>query len=117
MEWSLSLDPEDSQELARLRADGHMIERNGRNHVIHVTPRSARSTQLYRTLLHEIGHWFDWLSKVETPAARGEDFSSLVDLYFARPSSERDAFAHRFADEVGQEMVRTGVIPFEPVVE
>lgn len=113
LKWGLSLDPEDSSELDRLRADGHHVERTSRHHIVHVTPRSARSTQLYRTLLHELGHWFDWLSKIREPVARGGDFVALYDLYFARPRAEREAFAHRYADELGARLTREGVIPFE----
>jgi len=65
-------------------------------------------------LPHEIGHWFDWLEKVETPAARGEDFSALMESYFARPQAEREAFTHRYADDVRDRLMRAGAIPFEP---
>ncbi len=112
--WGTSLDPEDSAELQRLRDDGHSVRRTGRKHVVSVTAQSARQTQLYRTLLHEIGHWFDWLSKVEEPAARGGDFVDLQDGYFARPKSEREAFAHRYAERQRARLELAGVIPFEP---
>ncbi|OSZ72743.1 hypothetical protein CAP39_05420 [Sphingomonas sp. IBVSS1] len=112
--WSTRLDPDDARELERLRHDGHDIARSGRQHVITITPASARNTQLYRTLLHEIGHWFDWLSKVEEPAMRGQDRGELENTYFARPRSERDAFAHRYADQCRARMIDSGFIPFEP---
>jgi hypothetical protein len=113
LEWGTSLALEDQVELDRLRADGHIIERSGNRHVIRATPASARNTQLYRTLPHEIGHWFDWLGKVETPLARGGDFDALTTRYFARPSAEREAFAHRYADETHARLLSTGSIPFE----
>ncbi|MEO7466394.1 MAG: hypothetical protein ABIV36_05220 [Sphingobium limneticum] len=115
MKWSTSLDREDSEELDRLRSDGHAVSRTGRNYLISTSLESLRTTQLYRTLLHEIGHWFDWLSKVETPAARGEDIGDLIDLYFARPRSEREAFAHRYADTLRHSLSDNGLIPFERI--
>lgn len=110
--WSKSLDPDDSRELERLEGDGHEVRREGRKYHITVSATSARATQLYRTLLHEVGHWFDWLSKVEEPASRGEDWVELERKYFARPNSEREAFAHRYADSQRALLAANGVIPF-----
>lgn len=108
--WPISLGREDRNELERLRADGHGIERIGRNHIISSRIEAVRSTQLYRTLLHEIGHWVDWLEQVET---RDGDFSELLDLYFARPKSEREAFADRYADHWQEILRNKGIIPFD----
>jgi hypothetical protein len=112
MDWSAGLALDDQVELDRLRSDGHVVERVGNRYRIHVAPDSARRTQLFRTLLHEIGHWFDWLEKVEGPAMRGEDFRTLVEQYFARPQAEREAFAHRYADSMGNALTNAGLIPF-----
>lgn len=111
--WSTSLDPERSQELDRLRNDGHNVQRSGHRFDISITASSARNTQLYRTLLHEIGHWVDWLSKVEEPVARGGDRDDLETTYFARPKSEREAFAHRYADTQRKILEANGIIPFD----
>ena len=113
MVWTTSLDHDDSQELDRLRADGHDVQRAGRKFDITVSGSSARNTQLYRTLLHEVGHWFDWLSKVEEPAANGGDWESLERDYFARPKAEREAFAHRDADAQRVALEAKGAIPFD----
>lgn len=115
LKWSTGLDPEDSAELERLRADGHRIERHGRRHIVTPNAESSRATQLYRTLPHEIGHWFDWLERVEGPVARGEDFDALYDRYFTRPKSEREAFAHRYADKLRVLLEAKGVIPFSRI--
>ncbi|MEP3051555.1 MAG: hypothetical protein ABJP48_01070 [Erythrobacter sp.] len=115
VDWSTSLDPDDQRELKRLKCDGHEIDQSGRTHRINVTAKAARNTQLYRTLIHEIGHWFDWLSKVEQPAANGKDFASLERRYFARPRAEREAFAHRYADEMRKNLEQSHVIPFDPL--
>jgi len=112
--WPTRLALDDQAELARLQADGHAVERTGNRYVVRAVPGSARATQLYRTLPHEIGHWFDWLEAVEAPAARGEDFSALQDRYFARPREEREAFAHRYADCMRVGLMASGAIPFDP---
>jgi hypothetical protein len=117
IKWSTSLDRETGDELDRLRADGHRIDRIGKQYVISMDLASIRATQLYRTLLHEIGHWFDWLEKVETPSAHGEDFSAVLDRYFARPQNEREAFAHRYADNLRDILSGNRVIPFERIGE
>ena len=113
IKWSTSLDPDDSKEVERLTEDGHQVERSGRKFNITVSTRSARNTQLYRTLLHEVGHWFDWLSKVEEPATKGEDWEMLERSYFSRPKAEREAFAHRYADETRELLTSKGIIPFD----
>lgn len=112
MTWSTSLDPDDTEELQRLWEDGHEVRREGRKYHITVSANSARATQLYRTLLHEVGHWFDWLTKVEEPFSRGEELEKLERTYFARPKSEREAFAHRYADTQRASLEAIGRIPF-----
>ena len=113
--WNTSLGPNGMHELERLIADGHAVSQKGRQHHIYVTVASARNTQLYRTLLHEIGHWFDWLSKVEEPTQAGLDRDAVVLQYFARPKSEREAFAHRYADDLRAKLEVSGVIPLSEV--
>lgn len=108
---STSLGPSDLAELDRLREDGHTIERVGRTYMIEVTLASARNTQLYRTLLHEVGHWCDWLEKVEEPCRRGEPYYELEERYFARPTAERETFAHRYADNLRKQLSDAGRIP------
>ena len=115
IKWSKSLDPDDAGELERLSIDGHTIDQTARHHEIIVSRHSARNTQLYRTLLHEIGHWFDWLSKVEEPAMSGGTRESLERAYFARPKAEREAFAHRYAEEARKRLASKGVIPFDQI--
>lgn len=110
--WSTSLDPDDSQELERLKLDGHDVQRRGRRHTISITQSSARNTQLYRTLLHEVGHWFDWLTKVKEPSSKGAQWEKLEEEYFARPNAEREAFAHRYADEQRTRLEANQIIPF-----
>jgi hypothetical protein len=98
--WSKSLGPNGQRELDRLREDGHSIEDDGRKYRISMSVESVRNTQLMRTLPHEIGHWVDYLQKVERLGNAGvEQWEALQDRYFQRPIVEREKFAHRYADE------------------
>jgi hypothetical protein len=99
MKWPKSLSVESQRELERLREDGHIFQENSRAFVIRATRQGVRQTQLHRTLLHELGHWVDFLEKVERPSAGDlDERQKLRDIYFARPSSEREAYAHRYAE-------------------
>jgi hypothetical protein len=100
MRWKRSLGPDDQLELDRLRADGHRVEDAGKDLRISSTLESLRATQLYRTLPHEVGHWVQYLQRVERPADAGiGDWSALRDAYFQLPGSQKEAFAHRYARE------------------
>jgi hypothetical protein len=112
--WSRSLEPEFAKELERLRNDGHSITEDRRSYRIQNDPNAVRSTQLYRTVLHEIGHWVDWLERVERPSERPDsDYSVLADAYWARPSSEREGFAHSYADRLRKRLLLEGKIPLQ----
>ena len=52
LQWSLSLQPDSQDELARLEADGHRIEKGRRDYTIHRTYESVRNTVLFRTDLY-----------------------------------------------------------------
>lgn len=106
--------PDQHAELERLRASGAKFTETRRSIDLTYEPAVAREVQLYRTVLHEIGHWVDYLDKVEVPAARpGAEWDELWDRYWQRPTREREAFAHRYADETGAALRSTGAIPFE----
>lgn len=116
--WSKSLSPEYVLELERLRDDGHVIETDKRRHIIRWTPESIRSTQLFRTLPHEVGHYVDYLTKVTKPSGEDIDlWSTLNDRYHARPSMEKEAFAHRYADDFRREHLASGSLPFERILD
>jgi hypothetical protein len=74
--------------------------------------------QLYRTVLHELGHWVDCYEKVELPsrASSGESWSELWEVYCRRPVSERESFAHRYAHVLAQDLKARGQIPFERIL-
>ncbi len=113
LNMSESLDSEDLQEVERLVADGHRLEDNGKVLKFHSTPESIRNTQLYRTLIHEIGQWVDWLENVVRPAGgKLEDEEMLSENYFSRSKNEREAFAHRYAQNMGRLLRQRNLIPF-----
>jgi len=115
--WGKDLDPEDALEIERLRSDGHVVEDTGKRLLFRSSQESVRVTQLYRTLLHEIGHWVDWLEKVERPAANSSaPYDVLSDRYFARPDQERERFAHRYADTMRESLVAANLIPFDSII-
>jgi hypothetical protein len=98
LRWEKSLGPDRQKELERLQKDGHSVTITKRHHVLLRSLDSVRSTQLYRTLLHEIGHHVDY-----TQGPGG---------FWRKPSSERERFAHRYADELRARLEKNGVIPF-----
>jgi hypothetical protein len=116
--WSKHLGPADQQELDRLSLDGHVVRHTSKSVLVQYSYSSARNTQLYRTLLHEIGHWVDYVTKVERPSdVEGADYSELVGRYWARPQVDCEAFAHRYADSVRERLRTAGHIPFERIFD
>ena len=114
--WGRDLGPLDALEVERLRNDGHVVENNGKRLLFHSSRASIRATQLYRTLLHEIGHWVDWLEKVERPAENQSiPYEVLADRYFARPVQERERFAHRYASTMRKQLAGAKLIPFSTI--
>lgn len=101
--WSKSLSPDSQVELERLKADGHFIETTKRHYVISKSLISVRSTQLYRTLLHEIGHHVD--------RTRDEE------LFDTKTSKDKEVFAHKYANELSEKLIQKGVIPFERIFD
>lgn len=119
--WSKSLQPPGLKELDRLRRDGHEVRMTKRHYRIEMSIESNRATQLYRTLLHEIGHHVDWMDSVERPSKRHEDDEAnrdrLSHLYRARPSREREDFAHGYADNLRNQLEAKAVLPFERILD
>jgi hypothetical protein len=99
LRWTRHLDPDQQRRLQLLRDDGHAIRDDGRFFHITSTLESVRTTQLYWTLLHEIGHHVD--------------FSRDEEGFETKPSKDKEAFAGRYADEAQARLRAAGVIPFE----
>jgi hypothetical protein len=116
-ERSRSLSPDEAEELDRLRADGHVV-RAGRCWQVQTSLASTRSTQLFRTLPHEVGHLVHYEREVGLRAggdARAE--GTLRDQFFTRPKREREDFAHRYAREVAAALSAEHRLPFPRLVD
>ena len=96
--WSRKADIDTQKELERLRNDGFEFIEDKRSYEINLTLENVRNTQLYRTLLHEIGHYVQYCED-------SEKFDTL-------PSAEKEVFAHNFADKLKLELEQKSVIPF-----
>ena len=109
------LSPTGREEFERLLEDGHSLI-NSKSNTFQPTLESSRNTQLYRTFLHELGHWVDFLEKVERPALLSPDdddlYDSLLTHYHARPRTEQEQYAHNYAERHRQRLLEHGVIPF-----
>lgn len=104
--WDKSLSPSQMIELERLRQHGHHITQDRRGYEIYSSSNSVRNTQLYRTLFHEIGHWVQWQNTVLIPDGSAENYNKI-------PISEREMYAHRYADKLLDKLFNEGVIPFD----
>lgn len=105
----------DRDEFERLLRDGHEFVEGKRFQVAKLTEEAVRNTILYRTLLHELGHLADYHQKVlHSRTALDRDQNVADSLYFSRPTSEREVFAHRFAEELRDTLLESGEIPFAP---
>jgi hypothetical protein len=107
--WEKSLSPDNAQELERLVEDGHQLISERRHYVLHMTPESIRATQLYRTLPHEVGHYVDYLNTI------GADEHN--ELFWSKPSRDKEAFAHRYAREFWEREKKVGTIPFQRILD
>ena len=114
-----SMGPADAAEIDRLAADGHQISPTRSRIKIQSSLESTRATQLYRTLPHEIGHLVDYATKApKANELNGHTLDQQIELeekFWQRPSQEREAFAHRYADEFRSRMFGSGVFPFSRI--
>lgn len=107
--WKKNLGPQGTLELERLREDGHAIRTTTRHHIIEPTLDSIRNTQLYRTAIHEIGHFVDWRN-----SWTDEEAETAFDT---KTSHDKEAFAHAYAERMSERLKRFGVIPFECLLD
>lgn len=119
LKWGKSLSPDQSHELNRLISDGHNLQHGDKRHTLEMSLESCRATQLYRTIPHELGHWVDFLEKVERPSAADDtsDYSAMVERYHSRSTREKEHFAHAYAARLGTQLRTAGAIPFERKLE
>lgn len=117
IERSRSLSPDEAEEIERLRADGHSVS-GERRWKIQTSLASTRSTQLFRTLPHEVGHYVHYDREVLQPA--GDDIDAQIALredYFTKPVREREDFAHRYALEIVERLSAERSVPFPRLVD
>jgi len=110
-------------ELERLQEDGHNIIREAKNITIYPTLEATRNTQLYRTLLHEFGHYVDQYNKIHKISKRDwkmegykdefDYYTRLDDLYWSTQRDQHEEFAHNFAKKMSSMLKEKGVIPFD----
>lgn len=83
----------------------------GANGRVESSLEAVRATQLYRTLLHEIGHHVDRLEY-----AAGAD-AAADEQFFARPHIERETAAHQYADTWAANLRANRTIPFTSILK
>lgn len=109
---------EDKNEFDLLKKDGLSFVLGKREHIAEITPEKVRNIQLYRTLLHEIGHYNHYLEVVERPGTEDEDFEMWEkrnDFYFSIKQNEKEVFANKYAARVKSSLTDKGVIPFKKI--
>ena len=116
LKWSRKLGIDGQKELKRLKEDGHIFQEDKRNYIAKFDLNAIRNTQLYRTLIHEFGHYVHYLEFVERPSFEEEEFSEWEkrnNRYFQLPSSEKEKYAHNYANKLQKELTENAVIPFD----
>lgn len=117
--WTKKLNIEFQRELERLKEDGHNIKLGKRFYEAEYTIENIRATQLYRTLPHEFGHFVHYLEVVERPGNEAEEFEEWEkrsNFYHSLPTSEKEVFAHTYADNFKKELTQKGKIPFNRIL-
>ena len=115
LKWVKKLSIDSQKELERLKADGHPIIQTERFFTADFKPENVRNTQLYRTLLHEFGHYVHYLQIVKRPAIEDESMEKWElrnSYYFKISPVEKEKFAHKYADTLRQRMIDNNIIPF-----
>lgn len=116
--WSRSLSPSNLKELARLRQFSSKARGTKRAHVFDFDLSAVRRMQLSHSLLHELGHYFDMISKVDVPYLLDQDeLEPLTQRFWGRTSLERENYAHDFADTMRSLLEEQGVLPFDRILE
>lgn len=113
--WEKKLSIDSQKELERLIADGHPIKQTERSFTSDLKVENVRNTQLYRTLLHEFGHYVHYLQMVERPAIEGEPIENWEirhSNYFKMSQIEKENFAHKYAETLKQRLIDDNIIPF-----
>ncbi len=114
--WPKPKSLEDQEEHNRLIADGHEFTEHKRYFSSFCSDENIRSTMLYRTLLHELGHWHEYDSIYDKMHAISEqELDDEIDHHHAKPVREREHYAHQFAEKLTAKLRASGKIPFDPL--
>lgn len=117
LKFSRKLSVGNVKEIERLKKDGYKFVEDRKSFQAQVFPENVRSTLLYRTLLHEFGHYRQYLSVVEDLGNEDEEFEEWEkrrDYYHdSILSSEKEKFAHSYADKLRTKLENEGIIPLE----
>jgi hypothetical protein len=117
---SKSQDPEGARELARLEELGVQVQLERRAIRLTSSPAADRQIQLYHTIPHELGHLEDHRLHARYFLEDDEDARAEADRridegtphYDHKPAAEKEAYAHRFSDELRRQLRSEGAIPF-----
>ena len=115
--WTKKQTIDDQKEFERLKNDGHNFLETKREFIAEFQPEFVRNTQLYRTLLHEFGHYVHYLEVVEKSENNKEDYDERekrYDFYFSLPQTEKEKFAHNYAEKIKKKLITEKIIPFKP---
>ncbi len=107
--------PEDKKEFELLQADGLNFKLQKREYLAEINPEIARSIQLYRTLLHEVGHYVHYLATVERPGKEDEEYEEWEQrdsFYFNIAATEKENYANNYATRAKKMLIEKGIIPF-----
>jgi hypothetical protein len=99
LRWPKSLQPWVASEIELLRSDGHEVSVEARHYSVLSKPQALRTTLLFRTVPHEVGHYVDYRHRVIDISPTELEFNRNRDLFWSRPTREGEEFADRFGRE------------------
>ncbi|WP_298516393.1 hypothetical protein [uncultured Kordia sp.] len=118
--WPKKLSVDGQKELERLKEDGHNIVMGKRYFEAEYKIEHIRATQLYRTLPHEFGHYVHYLNVVERSEKPNEEYDAWEkrwNAYHSLPTSEKESFAHSYADTFKSQLEAKYLIPFDRILD
>jgi hypothetical protein len=100
--------------LDRLRQDGHIVRFDGKKYLVESNSTSLRNTVLFRTILHEVGHYVDWTQSINKSIAAADPLEEArIDReHDTKPMLTKENFAHQYAGSMAEELRKNGKIPF-----
>ncbi len=142
--WSKKLSIDERKELERLKRDGLQVREDKHYYLAQYDLDVLRNIQLYRTLLHEFGHYVQYYNRVLRPLEplrqKTEDLEALPDtpeneekrsvardmyyqavskredFYFQLPKRELEIFAEAYAEKQRRRLEQQGIIPFKRII-